>query len=457
MKTIHLRKGLDIPLQGKPEQVIRPGHDIFHAALIGDDYIGLKPSMLVNEGDQVVLGQPLFEDKKNPGVIFTSPGCGTVLEINRGAKRKFESLVVALSGKEEVTFTGLGDRSPEDVPAEEIRRTLTDSGMWCAFRTRPYGKIPKIDATPSSLFVTAIDTAPHAPDPYIIIAARKHDFYQGLKILQRLLPVPLHLCFAGDLEISGLETESLHIYAFRGPHPAGLPSTHIHFIDPVHEGKEVWHICYQDVIAVGHLFRNGRLSTERIISLGGPGVRRPTLIRTRIGASIFELCAGHLYTDEKLRILSGSALDGRKADGVHAYLGRYHRQISVIHEQGGRGFLNWLKPGGDRFSITRLFLSSFAPERRFPMNTATWGGKRAIFPLGTYEKVMPLDIVATTLLKNLAIGNIEKTMSLGGLELVEEDLALCSFVCPGKNEYGPMLRQILTSFEKESVTGTDVS
>lgn len=457
MKTFHLRRGLDIPLQGAPEQVIRPGHDIFHTALIGDDYIGLKPTMLVNEGDQVIVGQPLFEDKKNPGVIFTSPACGTVLKINRGAKRKFESLVIALSGEEEVTFTGPGDRTPDKIPPEEIRRTLIDSGMWCAFRTRPFGKIPGINATPSSLFVTAIDTAPHAPDPYLIIAARRHDFHLGLKVLQRLLSVPLHLCFAGDVEISGLESENLQIYAFSGPHPAGLPSTHIHFIDPVHEGREVWHICYQDVIAVGHLFRNGRLSTERIISLGGPGVRRPALIRTRIGASIFELCAGHLFTDKKLRILSGSVLDGRKAAGEHAYLGRYHRQISVINEGSGRGFLKWLRPGRDRFSITRLFLSSFGAGRQFPMNTAAWGGRRAIFPLGTYEKVMPLDIIATSLLKSLAVGDIEKTLALGGLELIEEDLALCSFVCPGKNDYGPMLRHILTTFEKESVNRADES
>jgi len=454
MQRFHLKKGLDIPLQGAPEQVIRQGDDVFHVALLGDDYIGLKPTMRVNEGDQVKLGQPLFADKKNEGVVFTSPGCGTVLEINRGAKRKFESLVIRLSGNDEVVFPALDGRDPADVPPEEIRDTLQSSGLWCGLRARPYGKIPAIDSIPSSLFVTAIDTSPHAPDTYVIIAERQKDFHLGLKILQ-MLSDRLNLCFAADVNITGLESENLHIYTFKGPHPAGLPSTHIHFIDPVHAGKEVWHICYQDVIAIGHLFRNGRLSTERIISLAGPGVLKPTLVRTRVGASIYELCAGCLRTDEKLRILSGSVLDGRKIDRVHAYLGRYHRQISALPEGSGRGFLNWINPGLDRFSITGLLASSFLPGRKFRMNTAVWGGKRAIFPLGTYEKVMPLDIIATTLLKSIAVGDVEKTIDLGGLELIEEDLALCSFVCPGKNEFGPMLRNILTTIEKESIKGPD--
>ena len=450
MQKFRLTKGLDIPLKGVPEQVIHEGHDIFHVALIGDDYIGLKPTMLVNEGDQVRLGQPLFEDKKNEGVVFTSPGCGTILEINRGAKRKFESIVIALSGKDAVQFKNLGEREPQEVDPEEIRGTLIDSGTWCSFKTRPYGKIPGVDAIPSSLFVTAIDTAPLSPDPFVVIGARKSDFYLGLRILHQLLPVPLHLCFADDVEISGLDMENLRIHTFRGPHPAGLPSTHIHFIDPVHAGKEVWHICYQDVINIGHLFRTGFLATERTISLAGPGVKKPALVRTRIGASIYELCAGQFYTDEKIRILSGSVLEGRPAEGVHAYVGRYHRQISVLPEGSARGFMNWIMPGRDRFSATRLFLSSFFNHRRFSMKTATWGGRRAIFPLDSYDKVMPLDIIATSLLKSISVGDIEKTIALGGLELIEEDLALCSFVCPGKNEYGPMLRDILTTIEKES-------
>lgn len=449
MKTFHFKKGLDIPLQGAPEQVIRSGPDISQVALVGDDYLGLKPTMFVNVGDRVKTGEQLFEDKKNPGVTFTAPGCGTVKEIKRGQKRKFEELVIELDGDDGVRFQGLDGRSPTGIPPEEIRKTLQKSGLWTSFRTRPYGKIPAVESTPSSLFVTAIDTAPLAADPAVIIDRYRDDFHLGLEILTRFLPVPVNLCLTSDFNVSGLPTTGLNLYAFNGPHPAGLPSTHIHFVDPVHAKKQVWHICYHDVISIGHLYRTGLLMTERVIALTGPGVLRPTLVRTRQGALVKEICRDLLDTAEVYRIISGSVLEGRQAAGIYAYLGRYNRQITVIREQNGRAFFNWLKPGKDRFSVTGLFLSSLFPEKTFSMITAAWGGHRAIFPLGTYEKVMPLDIITTPLLKSLAVGDTEKSTALGCLELVEEDLALCTFVCPGKNDFGPMLRNILTTIEKE--------
>ncbi len=449
MKKIHLKKGLDIPIQGAPEQVISPAPAVSQVALVADDYIGLKPTMLVNVGDRVKVGQQLFSDKKNPGVIFTAPGCGTVKEIKRGQKRKFEELVIELDGDESVAFQGLDGRTPADITPEETRQTLQESGLWCGFRTRPYGKIPAVDATPSSVFITAIDTEPLAADPAVVIAHYKDDFCLGLEILSQFLSVPLNLCLADGFDTSGLPTQGINLYGFSGPHPAGLPSTHIHFIDPVHTGKQVWHICYQDVIAVGHLYRTGLLMTERIIALTGPGVQQPALLRTRHGALIGEVCRGLLDSSDVYRIISGSILEGRHAAGIYAYLGRYHRQISVIREQNGRGFFNWITPGKDRFSITGLVVSSLLPKKTFSMITAVWGGHRAIFPLGTYEKVIPLDIIATPLLKSLAVGDTEKSTALGCLELVEEDLALCTFVCPGKNDFGPMLRNTLTTIEKE--------
>ena len=449
MKKFRLKKGLDLPLQGAPEQVIKPGPYISQVALVADDYIGMKPTMLVKTGDRVKVGQKLFEDKKNPGVFFTAPGCGTVKEIKRGPKRKFEELVIDLEGDEAVVFQGLDDRAPTDIPADDIRQTLQDSGLWCSFRTRPYGKIPVVNAIPSSLFVTAIDTAPLAADPAVIIEEYKDDFCLGLEILHQFIPAPVNLCLADNIDISGLPEEGIHLYSFSGPHPAGLPSTHIHFIDPVHAEKKVWHICYQDVISIGHLFRTNRLMTERVVAIVGPGVREPTLRRTHNGALIEQLCTGQLEYRQLHRIISGSVLEGRHAAGIYAYLGRYHRQVTVIKEQNGRAFLNWMMPGKDRFSTTGLFLSSLLPKKTFSMITAAWGGQRAIFPLGTYEKVMPLDIIATSLLKSLAVGDTEKSCELGCLELIDEDLALSTFVCPGKNDYGPMLRNVLTTIEKE--------
>lgn len=446
MKTFRISKGLDIPISGAPEQKVRKGQTVRQVALIGDDYIGMKPTMQVKVGDRVKTGQLLFVDKKNRGVKFTSPGCGTVVAINRGEKRKFESLVIELAGEESIRFLSPASRSMGNMKSEDVRSLLIDSGMWTSFRTRPYGKIPAIDSIPNSLFITAIDTSPLAADPQRIIARYEKEYQLGLRLLRQLFSVPIHYCTGMDKLLPAEELYGIDYSVFHGPHPAGLPSTHIHFIDPVHETKSVWYIGYQDIIGIGHLFNSGYLFTEKIVSLAGPALSSPSLVITRAGACLTELCQQD-FLGEEVRILSGSVLDGRKASGNYTFLGRYHNQVSVIQDDSGRAFFNWAKPGKDRFSIKSVFISVFKKHLRFPLNTALWGGRRAIYPLGTYELVMPLDIIATALLKTLSAGDTEKAIDLGCLELVEEDLALCAFVCPGKNEFGTVLRQVLTTIE----------
>ncbi len=445
MQTISLQKGLDIPISGSPEQKIRQGNPVRQVALIGDDYIDMKPTMLVNPGDRVTLGQKLFTDKKNDGVIFTSPGCGLVNSINRGDRRKFESIIIDLDGDEAVTFCDPTDQ-PEQLEPPSIRELLINSGLWTAFRTRPYGKTPAIDSEPVSLFITAMDTSPLAADPTVIIDVYQAALQHGLKILRRLLTCPVHYCTGAEQLQPYEELDGLNYWSFQGPHPAGLASTHIHFIDPVHENKTVWHLGYQDVIAIGHLFLTGQLLTERVIALAGPGVIQPSLIKTRIGASLTELLRRELSLDE-LRIISGSVLSGREARGNFTFLGRFHDQVSVIADSSGRSIFNWLLPGKGRFSLRPVFASAYIKNVTFPMITALWGGKRAIYPLGTYDEVMPLDIIATSLLKSISVGDTEKSKALGALELIEEDLGLCGFVCPGKNEFGPVLREVLGTIE----------
>ncbi len=447
MKVFHLKRGLDLPLNGAPEQRIVEAQPPQHVALLGDDYVDLKPRFTVQEGDQVALGQCLFIDKKNPGVRFTSPGSGTVVSIQRGAKRKFEAITIALEKGEERKFAIPADYGPEGISGDTVRNLLVESGLWTALRTRPYDKIPAIDSTPNSLFITAMDTRPLAADPAVIINEYREDFLLGLQMVQRLAPTT-YLCTDGSPEIPGRETGGIINAEFHGPHPAGLPSTHIHFLDPAHQQKTVWFIGYPDVIAVGHLFRTGRILTERIISLAGPAMKSPRLIRTRNGANLAELCPAEA-ADNDIRLLSGSVLNGRQYSEAHQYLGRFHHQICALAEGDGRGLLSWMMPGRDRYSTKRLFFSSFMHKKGFAMNTAAWGGRRVIFPLGVYEEVMPLDFVITSLLKSLATDDLEKAAALGVLELVEEDLALCSFVCPGKNDYGPMLRAMLTRIDRE--------
>ncbi len=447
MTHITIQKGLDIPISGRPVHTVTSSKPLSHVALIGDDYPGMKPTMLVQVGDRVQCGQPLFTDKKNEGVIFTAPAGGEITALNRGAKRKFESLVIRLEDGEPLSFCA-PERGIDAFSAEDLRSLLVKSGLWCALRTRPYGKIPAIDSRPSSLFVTALDTAPLAPDMEGIIELGKDDFLAGLKLLKKCINTPVYLCQANNQKAITGPVDGIEQIEFSGPHPAGLPSTHIHFIDPVHEKKRVWHIGAQDVISYGALLRTGQLYSERIISLAGPAAAQPRHVRTRLGASISELCRGETDGDN-VRLLSGSPLDGRQASGFHGFLGRYHQQVSCLPEGTGRQFFGWLRPGNERFSITRAFLSAFTRPDALPLDTAVWGGDRAIFPLGTYEKVMPVDTVPTYLLKSLASGNSEKAKELGCLEFIEEDLALCSYVCPGKNNFGPMLRRTLTTIENE--------
>ncbi|WP_163337643.1 Na(+)-translocating NADH-quinone reductase subunit A [Desulfopila sp. IMCC35008] len=446
MKHFDITKGLDIPISGKPDRRIADGTPVTKVALVGDDSIGLKPTMEVQVGDSVITGQLLFTDKKTEGVKYTSPGCGTVLSINRGPKRKFESIVLELEGDEKVIFINNPAQPPTAYGAQDIRSLLVESGLWTSLRTRPFGKVPGPDSQPAALFITAMESEPLAPDTVLIIKEAGDDYQNGLQLLRRLLDVPIHYCSEKRDLLSTEQVEGLNYWTFTGPHPAGLPSTHIHLIDPVHEEKTVWQIGYQEVAAIGSLFRTGTLPTERVVTLAGPGVTEPSHVRTRIGADLFQLC-NNLTIDEPVRVLSGSVLSGRTANGHQAFLGRCHNQVSVLPDNSGRSLFNWAMPGMSMFSVKPVFTSALVKNLQLKMNTALWGGRRAIYPLGTYEDVMPLDIIPVYLLKALAVHDTEKSKNLGCLELVEEDLALCSFSCPGKNEFGPMLRNVLNTIE----------
>ncbi len=443
---IKIRRGLDLPIAGKPEQVIHDGPVVSSVAVLGYDYVGLRPTMAVKEGDTVRLGQLLFADRHNEHARFTAPAAGVVRAIHRGDRRVLQSVVVETDGDAAETF----DAWPADqftaLRSDQILDNLVRSGLWTAFRTRPYSKIPDPGIQPHSLFVTAIDTNPLCADPAVVIAAAEADFTLGLQLLRQLVDCPVHLCVAPGAElptVSGVTRQE-----FSGPHPAGLVGTHIHFLDPVGASKTVWHIGYQDVIAVGRLFADGRLPVERVIALGGPCAQRPRLLRTRLGACLSELTDGSLAPGE-VRLLSGSVLGGRKAHGELGYLGRYHHQVTALAEGAERRFMRYLSPGREIHSVLPVFLSRLGQRQAFAMNCNTNGSERAMVPLGNYEQVMPLDILPTQLLRALVVGDTEAAQQLGGLELDEEDLALCSYVCVGKYEYGPILRNNLARIEKE--------
>ncbi|CAG36531.1 Na(+)-translocating NADH-quinone reductase subunit A [Desulfotalea psychrophila] len=443
MKTFCIKKGLNIPIKGVAGPQIRQGKVVDKIALIADDYVGLRPTMKVEVGDKVICGQLLFTDKQTPGIRFTAPAAGTISAINRGGKRKFLSLVIDLAKDLACTFL-----HPEDVyTSESIGDILIQSGLWTCFRTRPYGKIPGIETSPHSLFITASDSAPLAPLPQSIIAEYSDEYSEGLRQLRAYFSCPIYYCTNQEALLPAEELEGLDYNCFLGPHPAGLASTHIHFLDSASEDKTVWNISYQDVISIGYLFRTGRLMTERIIAITGPSARQPSLLRTHIGADIHQLCRDE-GSGAGVRTISGSVLAGRQVTDEEHFLGRYHNQICMLEESADRSPFNWAMPGRDKFSARPIFASLFSKGKTFSMKTALYGGFRAIYPLGSHEQVMPLDILATPFLQAISNHNTSKAKDLGCLELIEEDLALCSFVCPGKNEFASVLRGVLASIEQ---------
>ena len=445
---IKIKKGLDLPIAGRPEQVIYDGPAITEVALLGEEYVGMRPSMKIKEGEAVKKGQVLFEDKKNPGVVFTAPASGKIAAIHRGEKRVLQSVVIAVEGNDEIEFERYAPEALAKLSNEEVRRNLLQSGLWTALRTRPFSKIPAVDAEPFAIFVNAMDTNPLSADPTVIIKEAAEDFKHGLLVLSRLTERKIHVCKAAGADVPSENAANIETHEFSGPHPAGLSGTHIHFIEPVGANKTVWTINYQDVIAIGRLFTTGRLNTERVIALGGSQVNKPRLLRTVLGAKVSQITAGELVEADN-RVISGSVLNGTIAQGAHDYLGRYHNQISVIEEGRSKELFGWVAPQPDKYSITRTTLGHFLKNKLFKFNTAVNGGDRAMVPIGTYERVMPLDILPTLLLRDLIVGDTDSAQALGCLELDEEDLALCSFVCPGKYEYGPLLRKVLETIEKE--------
>ncbi|WP_053979257.1 Na(+)-translocating NADH-quinone reductase subunit A [Marinagarivorans algicola] len=442
-----IRQGLDLPIAGKPQQSIEDGLNVRSVAVIGFDYHGMKPTMAVQVGDKVKLGQELFSDKKTPGVIYTSPASGTVAAINRGERRVFQSIVIDIEGDDAEIFAHYKADQLVSLKRDDVVGTLVKSGLWTALRTRPFSKVPTIESVPASVFVTAMDTNPLAADPAVVLAEKSEAFLQGLEVLSKLTEGKVFVCHAEGAEIPKSTTAQVQYEAFSGVHPAGNAGTHIHYLDPVSANKTVWTIGYQDVVAVGQLFTTGKLNVERVVALGGPQVEQPKLVRTRLGANLEELTAGQLKAGEN-RIVSGSVFGGRNAKSVLGFLGRYHNQVSVLLEGREREMIHYLRPGVDKFSVLNIYVSKLT-NKLFNFTTSTNGSERAMVPVGAYEKVMPLDILPTQLLRAIIVGDTEVAQHLGALELDEEDLALCTFVCPGKYEYGPLLRNNLTRIEVE--------
>ncbi len=455
-----IKQGLSLPINGKPSDQISEGEAVTRVAIVGHDYPTMKPRMHVEVGDSVKRGQLLFEDRKSEGVLFTAPGAGQVVAIHRGEKRKFLSLVIELNEAEQTgstsaddhaTFASYTGAAASALTGEQVRALLSESGLWTALRQRPFDRVPSSNESCAAIFVTAVDTNPLAGSVEAIVEGQEEALQEGLHALSHLTEGPLFLCVGPKWKLSAGSAPRVQTEVFSGKHPAGLVGTHIHMLCPVGRKRTVWHIGVQDVIAVGHLVKTGQLDVSRTVAFSGPAVAEPRLLRTRLGASTTELTAGGLKESvAEARLLSGSVIFGYTAqDEALGYLNRYDAQVTALSENRERKFLGWLAPGGGIYSTINAFVSSLTPGKTFDMTTTTNGSHRAMVPIGMFERVMPLDIMPTFLLRSLLVGDVERSEELGCLELHEEDLALCSFVSPGKEDYGKALRKVLSDIWQE--------
>ena len=432
-----IKKGLDLPISGSPSKKITDTPIISTVAILSNDFVGMKPTLFKREGDVVKAGEIILEDKKNPGVFYTSPAGGVIASVNRGDKRRFLSIEIDINKNEEfVEF---------EIDKTNLKELLIKSGLWPVFRTRPFNRTPSIESQPNAVFINACDTSPLSIDPYEVIIQDIDNFEKGLETIRKIFDCDINLVYQNDNFNTGFD--GINYHQFIGPHPAGLSGTHISQIYPVSMNRIVWTVNFQDIISIGYLINNKKIRTNKLIALAGPSVYEPSLLNTRMGANLDELTAGKIT--DNCRIISGSVINGHDSEGVMKYLGFYDSLVSVIPDEGNDVFLNWLMPGSNLHSKMNVFTSSMIKPSKYKFNTSINGGDRAIVPVPSYEEVIPQNILVTQLLKALVVSDIEMAVDLGMLELVDEDLALCSYVCPSKYDYSSILMDNLNTLYLE--------
>jgi Na+-transporting NADH:ubiquinone oxidoreductase subunit A len=412
---IRIVGGLDIVPAVQQAGEIKDDKSVSVAAVVGSDYHNLRPSFQVDVGDKVAIGQSLFVDSRRPQLAVCSPVGGTVSQIRRGQRRTLDIIEIAREDERSKDFL-----VPQLSDGEGIRGLLLESGQWPAFRSRPFERIPDPTARPAAIFVTAMDTEPLSADPADVLQKYADAFRTGLLAIRTLTTGPLYVCQASTASSLG-EIDRVQFVEFAGPHPAGLPGTHIHHLMPVNRTRHVWHIGYQDVIAIGRLCETGRIWSQRIVSVAGPGVCKPHRIRTSLGSDLGGI-VGEERVASDVTIVSGSPLSGHPA----RFLGRYHTQVSVLLQD---------KPWNGQGLLTRL------------ASILDGGHAGAIIPIAAHENVMAVNIPPVPLLRALSVGHTETAEQLGCLELAESDMALLTHVCPSKIDYAPLLRKVLDEIE----------
>ena len=433
------KKGLNLPISGNPSSDVDSSTAVNSIGILGADYVGLKPTMMVDEGETVLSGQKLCENKKNPGTFITSPSSGVVRSINRGEKRRFVSLIIDTDNTlDQVQFDLNNYSNSIDF--------LVDSGALAYFRTRPYNRMPEPNELPSAIFINACDTNPLSVDPHELIKLDQELFNKGLHFIQAINSDIKTFCSFQDNAFDQ-SVQGVNYNQFDGPHPAGLVGTHIHFLYPVGQNRTVWSISWQEVISLGFLIQNQILRSYKYISFGGPNTHDPKILKLKYGSNLSEVTAGKIFDNS--RVISGSVLHGHTGENVMNYIGAFDNQVSVLPDESNDILFNWAMPGSRLHSKLSAFISSWIKPKNFKFNVSMNGGNRAIVPVSSYQEIMPLNILMTQLLKSLVTLDIELGEKLGVLELAPEDLALASYVCPSKYDYQSILDSNLEKMFEE--------
>ena len=437
MKKIKMKGGLDVPLHGSVKNNNLDTIYTKFSAVLADDYFGLKPKILVREGDHVLKGAPLLEDKTNPGFTVNSPVNGVIHEINRGEKRALVSIVINKTNDDSVAF----DQSNNKL------ENLRNASLWDSFRERPFNRVPNINTRPDFLFINACKADGLEASPNQILEVEAENFLAGIKFLVDALGCEINLCSYSNIYIGELDVNQ---YVVEGKYPAGNSSIHIQNIKPLTKNTKTWTINWQDVVRIGNSVKSGNFCFDKYVSICGPACEEPKIVKTNLGANMEELTAGTLSTN--VRKVSGSLLYGRSGDSYSDYLNRYSNQISLVSDERKATFFNWLQPGLENHSNSNVFLSSFLKPEKFNFDTNINGGYRAIVPIGVFDEVNPYEIDSTLFLKSLAIGDLVALRELGIFDLSDEDMGIFSYVCPSKYDYVALFNDCMEMIWKEETS-----
>lgn len=442
--VIKLKKGLDIKLRGRAEETIKVSPIPETYGLKPTDFPGLTPKLAVKVGDEIKTGEPLFFDKYNPEILITSPVGGKVVSVNRGERRKI--LEVIVQPLADAGFAEFKKADPLTLSADEIKGQLLLSGLWPFIKRRPYGVIAKPSETPKAIFISLFNSAPLAPDYDFVLIGQEASFQTGLNALTKLTSGKVYLGVRNGSKLGNFK--NIEKNTFDGPHPAGNVGVQIHHISPINKGEVVWTIDALDVLFIGRLFETGRLDLSKTVVLAGSEVEKPVYFATKVGTQISALTSGNLKKAGNKRIISGNVLTGTKVS-EDSYLGFYDSMVTVIPEGDEYEFMGWAKPGIDKYSAGKTFMSSLLPKKEYTLNANIHGGERAFVMTGQYEKLVPMDILPVYLIKAIIANDIDKMEQLGLYEIIEEDFALCEYACTSKTKVQDIIRGGINVMMKE--------